>query len=68
MKRIGLTATQARDFWAGSDGAFYTPVKRVEAVCAWCERWGHPVGLYHRQVLFTPGGVMVCRRLVRRVP
>ena len=67
MTKVWLMETQARNFWAGSDGAFYTPVRRVEAVCAWCERWGHRVGLYHRQVLFTSGGVLVCRRHVRRV-
>lgn len=67
MRKVRLVETDARNFWAGSDGAFYTPANRVEAVCAWCEKWGHQVGMYHRQVLFTRGGVLVCRRHVRRV-
>jgi hypothetical protein len=50
MRTVTLTETDARDFLAGSDGAYYTPVVGVEARCRWCGRWGHPAGLYLRQV------------------
>src|SRR6185369_13005864 len=55
--------------WAAEAGAVewpFTPVGRVEARCAWCRRWGHPAGLYYRQVLFTATGALVCGRHVRR--
>ena len=35
-------------------------------VYAWCRRWGHLAGLYHRQVLFTARAALVCGRHVRR--
>ena len=61
-----LAETPERDFFEGSDGAYYTPVEGVEAECAWCRRWGHLAGLYHRQVLFTARAALVCGRHVRR--
>ncbi|HJZ53951.1 MAG TPA: hypothetical protein VKE74_03290 [Gemmataceae bacterium] len=66
MKMVTLTETEAHDFLAGSDGAYYTPVVGVEARCRWCRRWGHQAGLYHRQVLFTRRAALVCARHIRR--
>lgn len=66
MKMVTLTETEERDFFEGSDGAYYTPVSGVEARCRWCRRWGHQAGLYHRQRLFTRGSALVCSRHVRR--
>lgn len=66
MKTVTLTETGEADFYAGDDGAYYTPVAGVEARCDWCRRWGHPSGLYHRQVLFTRRVTLVCGRHVRR--
>ena len=62
MKTVTLTETGVTDFFAGDDGAFYTPVERVEARC----RWGHLAGLYHRQVLYTRQVALVCSRHVFR--
>ncbi|MDB5307091.1 MAG: hypothetical protein JWO38_1293 [Gemmataceae bacterium] len=66
MKTVTLMETEAIDFFAGSDGAYYTPIVGVEARCSWCAQWGHPAGLYHRQVLFTRRAALVCGRHVRR--
>jgi len=66
MRTVTLTEAEEEGFFEGSDGAFYTPVERVEARCAWCRRGGHPAGLYFRQVLFTAEGALVCGRHVRR--
>ena len=65
MKTVTLTETGQKDFLAGSDGAYYTPVVGVEARCRWCRRWGHPAGLYHRQVLFSRRSALVCGWHVR---
>lgn len=53
MKTVDLSETGARDFLSGSDGAYYTPVSFIEARCHGCRRWGHGVGQYHLQVLFS---------------
>jgi hypothetical protein len=66
MKVVNLTETEEDDFFEGDDGAFYTPVIGVEARCRWCRRWATSVGLYHREVLFTPHSTLVCGRHVRR--
>src|SRR5262245_27699338 len=66
MRAVTLTETGEKDFLAGSDRAFYTPVAGVEARCRWCRRWGHGTGLYHRQVLFIHRSELVCARHVRR--
>ena len=66
MKSVELLETGAPDFFSGSDGAYYTPVAGVEARCRWCRRWGHVVGLYHRQVLYTERTCLVCARHVVR--
>ncbi len=66
MSVVTLTETGERDFYEGSDGAFYTPVRGVEARCRWCRRWGHQADLYYRQVLYTRRSAMVCGRHVRR--
>jgi hypothetical protein len=65
MRTVALTETGEQDFLAGSDGGYYTPAPGVEAVCDWCGRWGHPVGMYHRQELFKQGATLVCGRHVR---
>jgi hypothetical protein len=62
MKIVTLTTTEAVNFFAGSDGAYYTPVGGIEARCRWCRKWGHHAGLYHREVLFTRGAILVCGR------
>jgi hypothetical protein len=66
MSVVTLTETGEQDFFAGSDGAYYTPVHGVEARCRWCRRWGHQADFYHRQVLYTRGAVLVCDRHGRR--
>lgn len=66
MGVVTLKETGERDFLEGSDGAYYTPVRGVEARCRWCRRWGHQDELYHRQVLFTRRTALVCGRHVRR--
>ena len=66
MRTVTLTATGEQDFYEGDDGAYYTPVRGVEARCRWCRRWGHQGGLYHRQVLYTTKVALVCGRHVRR--
>jgi hypothetical protein len=66
MKTVTLTQTEERDFFEGSDGAYYTPVVGVEARCRWCRRWGHQAGLYHRQVLFTRRASLVCSKHILR--
>ena len=66
MSVVTLTETGERDFLEGSDGAFYTPVRGVEARCRWCRMWAHQAGLYYRQVLFTRRAALVCGRHVRR--
>ena len=53
MRTVTLTGTGEENFFVGSDGAYYTPVSGVEAKCRWCGRWGHPAGLYYREVLYT---------------
>jgi hypothetical protein len=65
MRVVRLAETGERNFYEGSDGAYYTPVEGVEARCAWCRLWGHASGLYHRQVLFTRRVALVCGRHVR---
>jgi hypothetical protein len=66
MRVVTLSETGERDFLAGSDGAYYTPVRGAEARCRWCRRWGHQAGLYYREVLFTRRNALVCGRHVRR--
>ena len=66
MKVVTLTETGEDDFFEGDDGAFYTPVAGVEARCRWCRQWATAVGLYHREVLYTPRNALVCGRHVRR--
>lgn len=65
MKTVTLAKTEERNFFEGSDGAFYTLTQTIEAECSWCGRWGHAVGLYHRQVLFKKWSSMICSRHVR---
>jgi hypothetical protein len=66
MRTVYLTATEDENFFIGSDDACYTPVVGVEARCRWCRRWGHHVGLYHREVLFQGRTALVCARHIRR--
>ena len=66
MKTVTMTETQEADFYAGDDGAYYTPVDGVEARCRWCRLWGHQDGLFHREILFTAQVALVCGRHVRR--
>ena len=66
MKTVELSETGERDGLAGSDGAFYTRVTRVEARCHWCRRWAHAVGLYYRKVPSARRANLVCRRHVVR--
>ena len=65
MKTVKLTTTESVNFFAGSDGAYYTPVEGVEARCRWCKKWGHQAGLFHREVLFKNGSVLVCGRHIK---
>jgi hypothetical protein len=65
MKTVTLTTTDVANFFSGSDGAYYTRVGGIEAKCRWCRKWGHHTGLYHRQVLFTRGAVLVCGRHIQ---
>jgi hypothetical protein len=65
MKTVTLTTTEAANFFAGSDGAYYTPVGGVEARCRWCRNWGHHAGLYHREVLYKRGASLVCGRHIK---
>ena len=65
MRTVTLTGTGEENFFVGSDGAYYTPVSGVEAKCRWCGRWGHPAGLYYREVLYTRRTALVCCRHVR---
>jgi hypothetical protein len=64
MRNVTLTRTVEKDFLAGSDGAFYTPVEGVEAKCQWCGKWGHTVGLFHRERLYVRRTVLICHRHV----
>jgi hypothetical protein len=66
MDLVTLMETGERDFLRGSDGAYYTPVRGVEARCRWCRQWGHQADLYYRQVLFTRRTELVCGRHVQR--
>lgn len=66
MRMVTLAETGEPDFYEGDDGAYYTPVRGVEARCRWCRRWGHQASLYHRQVLFTTRVALVCGRHVHR--
>ena len=66
MNVVTLMETGERDFLEGSDGAFYTPVRGVEARCRWCRVWAHQADLYYRQVLFTRRAALICGRHVRR--
>ena len=66
MKVVTLVETAERDFFEGSDGAFYTPGCGVEERCRWCHRWAHQSALYYRQVLYTSRNALVCGRHVRR--
>lgn len=66
MSIVTLTETGERDFFEGSDGAFYTPVRGAEERCQWCRQWGHQGDLYYRQVLYTRRTALVCGRHVRR--
>jgi hypothetical protein len=66
MKTIRLSKTDTPGYWAGSDGAYYGPVRGVEARCAWCRRWGHQVGLLYRHEPLTGRAALVCGRHVRR--
>ena len=59
MNVVTLMETGERDFLEGSDGAFYTPVRGVEARCRWCRVWAHQADLYYRQVLFTRRAALV---------
>ncbi len=63
MKTVTLTTTDVANFFAGSDGAYYTPVGGIEA--RWCHKWGHHTGLYHREVLYTRGAALVCGRHIQ---
>jgi hypothetical protein len=65
MRTVTLTETGERDYFAGSDGAYYTPVSGVEARCRWCRKWGHAAGLYYREVLYTRRTALVCGRHVQ---
>ncbi|QJW97904.1 hypothetical protein [Frigoriglobus tundricola] len=66
MDVVTLTETGERDFFEGSDGAYYTPVRGVEARCRWCRVWGHQGDLYYRQFLYTRRAKLVCGRHVQR--
>lgn len=66
MDIVTLMVTGEKDFFEGSDGAYYTPVQGVEARCRWCREWGHQTELYHRQVLYSRRASLVCGRHVRR--
>jgi hypothetical protein len=66
MDVVTLMDTGERDFFEGSDGAFYTPVSGVEAQCQWCGQWSHQGKLYHREVLFTTEVALVCGEHIRR--
>lgn len=68
MKTVKLSETGERDFLVGSDGAYYTPVAFIEARCQWCRQWGHAVGLYHRQVLYSKRTSLVCEQHIARPP
>ena len=66
MKTVRLSTTDLPGYWAGSDGAYYGPIRRVEARCQWCGWWAHQVGLFYRCEPLTGRSALVCGRHVRR--
>jgi hypothetical protein len=51
--------------WGGNVPVSNLKICEVEARCRWCHTWGHPTGLYDREVLYARGAALVCGRHVQ---